>query len=462
MTERDSSVKKWLLMVLLMAFILRLSVPLIAFETTKDKTVFYTTDTPGYLEPARNLIVRGEYIRDSLPEIFRPPGYPIFLLPGLLFGSPELLTIACQIILGCLTVFLVYKIAITLFERTDVAIAAAGLYALEPLSIVYTSLMMTETLFAFLMMLSVSLLIRYLKEARLTFFCMAASVLSAAIYVRPVGYFLPIIIVMVLLAVFAVRKQINKKLLIHACIFLVISMLPLFAWQARNKIETGYSGFSSQKDEFLFVVGQAVSARLQGISVIEHKKRTGWSYWNGPGGYYAKHPEHHSWQEAQIHRHRGSEGLRLILDNPWQYLQVHLRGTLLMTGLTGWGTWLVMFKVENPDSAFNMKLRDPTSLGFMWHFFSSANIIVWGNLLLGVMLLMYWLLAIYALLLRNVRGKLGIILLVIVGVYLLLTPAAWPDSRFRHPVMPIVCVLAAYGLCSIAARVRGPKNLTPT
>jgi 4-amino-4-deoxy-L-arabinose transferase-like glycosyltransferase len=461
MIEREHTAANYMLVVLLAAFILRLSVPLIAFETTKDKNVFCTTDTSGYLQPAMNLISSGQYIVDGLPEIFRPPGYPVFLIPGLLLGRPELLTIACQIILSCLTVFLVYKIALTLFERTDVAIAAAGLYGLEPLSVVYTSLIMAETLFAFMMMLSIYLIIRYLKERQFTFVCMAALVLSATTYVRPVAYLLPIIIVTFILAASAVRNEIRKKLLIHICTFLVIAMAPLFAWQARNKIEAGYSGFSATTDEFIFLSGQSVSASLQGISVTEQKKRSGWSHWNSPSRYYSQHPEHLSLDPGTILRHRRDEGLRLILENPWQYLQAHARGTFLMGGLTGLGTWLVMFKAENPESAFRMKLRDPSSLGFVSHFFSSGGIIVWGNILLGAMLLMYWFFVIFALFSRNVRNKLEVILLVTVAAYFLIAPGAWAESRYRHPVMPTVCVLAGYGLCYFLVSIRRRENMKP-
>src|SRR5271157_832356 len=116
--------------VLLVAFIIRVAVPVIAFTVTENKNSFYTPDTIGYLEPAINLISANEYSRGGMPEIFRPPGYPIFLIPGLLLGRPELATIAFQIILSCVTVFLVYKIAFLLFERTDVAVLAGSMYAL--------------------------------------------------------------------------------------------------------------------------------------------------------------------------------------------------------------------------------------------------------------------------------------------------------------------------------------------
>ncbi len=453
MIERERVSANYIMMVLLVAIILRLCVPLIASTTTKDENVFYTPDTVGYCEPAMNLLSSGQYMRGGLPEIFRPPGYPVLLIPGLLSGRPELLTIAFQIILSCLTVFLVYKIALTLFERTDIAVLSACLYALEPLSIVYTGLIMAETLFAFMVTLSVYLVIRYLKAAKFTFFCAAALVLSAAVFVRPVGYFLPIVIVIVLLAASAVRKDLNKKLFIHSCIFLVIAMAPLFAWQARNKIEAGYSGFSATRDEILFLTGQAISAKIQGISGTEQKKRSGWSFWNGPERYFMQHPEHRAWDQAQIHQRRGAEGLLLIVENPWQYLQVHTRSALLIAGLTGFSTWLNLFKIQNVDSPFYAALRNPSSLGFIQALARSGPTILWGNLFLAVMLLIYWLVAFYALTFRQLRCDAGVILLVLIGVYFLVAPGAWADSRYRHPVMPLLCVVGGYGLSALIAKI---------
>ena len=462
MIVQEHSAANYVLVVILMAFVLRLAVPLIALATTKDKTIFYTSDTMGYLEPAMNIIATGHYSRDNLPEIFRPPGYPIFLIPSLLLGNPEIITIAFQIIVSCLTVFLVYKIALRLFERTDVAVLSAALYALEPLSIVYTSLMMTETLFASVVMLAIYFLVDYLKEAKLKSFCMAGLVLSAAVYIRPVAYFVPLIAVIATLATSAVRKELNKKLLIHICVFLFIAMAPIFAWQARNRIEAGYSGFCAATDEAIFQHGQSLLAKIQGISVTEQMKRSGWSYWNSPSAYYSQHPEHISLDPATILRHRRNEGLRLILDNPWQFLQSHARGTFLMAGLTGLGTWLVLFKVDNPDSAFRIKLRDPSSLRFISDFFSSDGTVFWGNLFLGLVLLIYWLLAVYAFTFRKVRGKAGVILMVLIGVYFLVAPGDWAESRYRHPVMPIVCIMAGYGLHTIIARIRGSGSLLPS
>ena len=462
MIEREQILGSYMLIALMVALILRLSVPLIAFSTTQDKTTFHTSDTIGYVEPAMNLMSEGEFSRGGMPEINRTPGYPIFLISGLALGRLELVTIALQIILSCLTVFLVYQIALKLFERVDVAILAAALYTLEPLSIVYTSLMMTETLFAFLVMLAIYFLVRYLANAKLKYFCAAAIVLSAAAYVRPVAYFLPTIIVIGMLAISVVRKEVNWKLLIHICVFLLISMAPILAWQARNSVVAGYSGFSAQRDEFLSALGQAVAARSQGISVIEQEKRSGWSFWSGPERYYAQHPEDRWLDEADLHRRRGNEGLRLIMENPWNYLVIHARGAMLMAGLTGFGAWLNLFKVRNPDSPFYAGLRSPSFLGFMPALAAAKKTVFWGNLFLGIALLIYWLLAFYALTFRKVRSEVGLILAVLMGAYFLLAPAAWPDSRYRHPVMPIVCVLAGYGLHVVVSKIRWRKHVEPS
>jgi Dolichyl-phosphate-mannose-protein mannosyltransferase len=82
-----------------------------------------------------------------VPEILRTPGYPLLLIPGLLLDRLELVTISLQIMLTCLTMYMVYRIAQLLFECENAAIVAAALFAIEPVSILCTSKVVTDTLF---------------------------------------------------------------------------------------------------------------------------------------------------------------------------------------------------------------------------------------------------------------------------------------------------------------------------
>jgi Gpi18-like mannosyltransferase len=63
---------------------------------------------------------------------------------GLLMGRLQLVTIVLQILLSCFTAYLVYRTAGLMFESERIALVAALLYSLDPLSILFSSLLSTE------------------------------------------------------------------------------------------------------------------------------------------------------------------------------------------------------------------------------------------------------------------------------------------------------------------------------
>ena len=102
-----------------------------------DNSIFYAADTWGYLGPARELL-SGGFTYQGVPTIVRTPGYPLFFLPGILLGQIELVTIFLQIIVNCITLYIVYRTGLLLFKNETAAIICGLLFALEPVS--YTHL----------------------------------------------------------------------------------------------------------------------------------------------------------------------------------------------------------------------------------------------------------------------------------------------------------------------------------
>ncbi len=162
---------------------------------------FSGTKKPGFsrqyfvithrLITARKLIESGQFANSVQPEIFRTPGYPLLLIPGILLGQQELVAIFIQIMLSCFTIFLIYKIALAIWGESKIATFCALLYAIEPVSILWLTLLMPETLFTALITLFIYLLIKYFTEKSWKYLLCAAITLAASIYVRPIGYYLP-------------------------------------------------------------------------------------------------------------------------------------------------------------------------------------------------------------------------------------------------------------------------------
>jgi 4-amino-4-deoxy-L-arabinose transferase-like glycosyltransferase len=151
-----SRLKIW--WVLGLALLLRTLLPILGYFYTRDDTIVYTPDTVSYIVPARELIAHHRFFFNGAPEIIRTPGYPLLLTAGLLLGRLESVTIALQILLSCFTVYMVYRTAFILFEGEWIALIAATLYAIEPFSILFTSLFAPETLFTAVVMVGVSIL----------------------------------------------------------------------------------------------------------------------------------------------------------------------------------------------------------------------------------------------------------------------------------------------------------------
>ena len=166
--------------------------PIIGYFRARTVAIFYSSDTATYVSPAHELVIHHRfYSRSGSPEVIRTPGYPLLLTIGLSLNRLVLVTIALQTALSCLTVYLVYCIGWVLFDREQPALVAGTLYAIEPLSILYSSMLLTETLFAMLVAAWVYFLLRYLRRHNLWDLLASGVVISASAYVRPISYFVP-------------------------------------------------------------------------------------------------------------------------------------------------------------------------------------------------------------------------------------------------------------------------------
>lgn len=421
--------------IVLLALALRVAFPVLIFGLGKDISVFYDNDTVEYIEPARGLVTSGQFGSKGVPEIERTPGYPLLLIPGIVLGHIELVTIALQIALSCFSVFIIYKIGILMFDTHEIAVLCAALLAVEPLSIMYTGRLYSETLYSTILAIFMYFLIRYLKSGALSDIILSATALTATAYVRPISYFMPCFITFALFLWTLLRRSQNRKLFFHAAVFFLISMGIIVVWQARNKIETGYSGFSAISDQNLyFYVGGGILAKKDGVKLHEQLVKMGYGV---PETYFALHPEQRTWTQDEIYRYRGKEGVKLVLENLGTFFTLAFENTITTLRETGATDLLDMIKV------------DPTT--------SEGTRLKWIlKLPLFIVLLAYWTLAAIGVFSKRWVNEAQLIVLIVVGAYLVLTASMGGIgySRFRHPVMPIVCLMAGCGLFTVWQRLK--------
>jgi 4-amino-4-deoxy-L-arabinose transferase-like glycosyltransferase len=332
-----------------------------------------------------------------------------------------------------------------MFENENAAAAAAFLYALEPLSILYSTLILTETLFTLLVVASCFFLASYFRRKQaLSSLILAALSLACSVYVRPVSYYLPVLVSLVLFPVLLLRYK-RVKYLFHVAAFLVVSVGLSAAWQVRNKVETGYGGFSAISDiNLYFYQAASVRAKVENLPFLEARRRMGY---DDPDLYFAEHPEQLSWSNAQRYEFMGRAGAKIILSHPGVYAAVHMDGMVRILFDPGSVDFLKIFGSYPRSGGILGKVADQGLISVVLDLFTSNPLVFWTQIALFTLLAAYYVLALLGLFSRvclciwaKVTGAAVIVYFVAVSA----GPQSY--SRFRHPVMPFLCILAGCGL----------------
>lgn len=138
--------------VCLAIFLVALAARLAATAAVGFSTVRFA-DAPAYLFGARSLAETGHYPRRTDEFLFRPPGYPAFLVVATL-GHPDRIAAAkvANDVLGALSALLIAALAARLFRRRSAAIAAGVLAALHPTFLLASADLQSEPLFLVLLL----------------------------------------------------------------------------------------------------------------------------------------------------------------------------------------------------------------------------------------------------------------------------------------------------------------------
>jgi hypothetical protein len=430
------------------------------------------SDTSSYLIPGRNLLLHGRFFADGVPDLLRTPGYALFLAVTSLAGQPAAALV--NVMISVFTIVLIWRLGWAVFGDNRIALGAAWLAAIEPGLVSNSYVLLSDTLFLALLLLSMERLAVFLRARRLRTLAAAGVWLAAATFVRPITLYLPVALALGLLLVLARVPGLRWK----APAVLLISVLPwLSAWQMRNWIETGYNGFSCAGETNLYLLAAAnVTARLEGRPPMDVRSDFGYGDFTGNSGqlylfppYLALHPEQAAWNQTQRIAYMHSTAMRILRAHPWLYLRVCLTELISpvfspqqvydygpMTHPTGLEHTAGF--VEDGSARWRIALIRAESYPWL-----TAEKIAVEALLLGMYL--FAARGVFLAARGEFRGRLhgtGLGLLLGVSLYFLAVTAAMGGLsggvRYRHPAMPIVCILASAGLRRRKAIARMDAN----
>jgi hypothetical protein len=202
-------------------------------------------DSPHYLKLADALVQKGWFSASLAaydPEVFRTPGYPVYLSLFRSLGATGTfwpLLIQELLYLGAVMVFFVGTRALL---DSGLARAVVLFLLIEPGGLAYPKLILSDTLNLALVVPALFALGTHLRSGRWSWLVLAGALLGAAAWVRPAAFVLPLVFAPVLI----VSGRFRPIAFMRAGLLVLVTTLALSPWLARNQALFGAPTLSGQ------------------------------------------------------------------------------------------------------------------------------------------------------------------------------------------------------------------------
>ena len=469
-------------------------------------------DAMRYNNLALNLINHHLYSRDTVPpcrpESFVPPGYPIFIAFGyLIFGKNPISIIIIQIILSCVTGILAFLLALQFLENRKIAFIGGILFGLSPNIAFHSTKLISESLFTFLILLSLYLLLLIIKnkqqiatqissplmgedkgggetclvptlshtptikeeEVKTNFnkqlipLLLAGFLFGLATYVRTISIYFPILVFIILLIR---QKKINIRL-ISIIGFIIIYFLTLTPWIIRNTMVFKKPIFATTAEVNVFLYNApTVIASEKGISLSEARD----TIWSEVQTVFANNPQLDTTNEA-IRAQIGSRvGLKYILHSPLTYAKIHGSSFLLNFIVPIGISPLIQYINGKPLTELQVKprvMQDALALLARGKIKQAVDLVIkerFSNLSPIGFLILIWaaifqLFIMIGVIICLIRYFKKTFYLLIPIIYFTLATGPVCDARLRVPIEPLLIILAAIGYFSMKRRANLVNSL---
>ncbi|MGD0115315.1 MAG: glycosyltransferase family 39 protein [Dehalococcoidia bacterium] len=351
------------------------------------------------------------------PTAHWPPGYPMALTPIYRLTGKSLLSARlANAVAGSLTVVLIYMLGAKVFGRTA-GLIGAGLLAVMPNQIVFTSLTLTEVFFTLLFVL-ILLLTAYAllsdKEARLWKIALIGALIGAAALVRGEA----LVLLAVIPPVVWLRRRSWRSLLARSIALVLAAAVVVAPWTVRNAIQMKAPILisTSATEAFWVAHHDGANGKIADFAVTER-------YQN----------ELNPKKEVDINNEALREALSFLRHNPAQELTLIPRR---------------FFALYSEDASGTLWLQTPATLSFSSgrHLREVSDLGYWGVMALAAVGFPAWLS------LRDRRK--GLLVAVAAAWTLLFIIVFFGDSRFHFSLTPIFCLWAGASATASGPRLR--------
>jgi 4-amino-4-deoxy-L-arabinose transferase-like glycosyltransferase len=297
---------------------------------------------------------------------------------------------------------------------------------------------MTETLFTFLFILSILIVIRSVKRGSVPGFAIAGILMGLAALVRPIlQYYMVIAVLFTICTGLPIRKKVKMCAAIVLAFVAVVSI-----WGFRNYFMYGHYALTTIKGNNLSRDYAAfVKANEENIHILEARKQLDGNSLEGVTNPF------------EISKINQKNGLKYISENPLTYLRYHLKGCIWMFIGSAKGPLMQIFGLSQ---ASQPKLHLSESfMGRVARTMKDSREEYFLTPILGAKLLLeYICLAIGLLVMLYKNKKLYVLLVVLTILYYAGLTGVLGNARYRVPIIPIYLVVSAYGICEVLAFIK--------
>ena len=392
-----------------------------AFLTFKVSSIieFEDYDLVNYYKPtAQNLY--NVYITND-PYLlglsgFVTPLFPIFLK---IFGY-GLLARFIYIIIFVLILILVYQITLKLSSK-KIAEIAILLVSLEPSLFISSLSLAPELLFSFILTLALYFgVCKPIKNTKLNYILLGI-LLGVSVLIRPIA-----LVMIICLVIFwtITYFQTSQTIFLYTSIIATVFAL---AWSIRNSLLHGFFNVSSISSNNIFwYEGVPALSEAKGVSFEEAKNIEGALRKQIIGDYPSV---------LESYEYNSKRGLELIFEYPIGWIQSHLKGV----GKILFGVFKSKYSIIN-QKVFEVNDQVIQSIHFA---------------ILGIITLIIWILFLNGV---SQFHKIDIfnsrVFWIILVALLLPATGQVAYARFRSPVVPIICIVAAIGTQNLLNKIQ--------
>lgn len=398
---------------------------------------FFFTDSLGYQQLAENILNGNPYSLDGkdpfYPDVFRTPLLPLVIA---LCNANEKIFILLQVFLSVLTVIITYRFALRISGHKNIAFIAGLLIAIDVPSVVFSNMIMTETLYTLLLLAAVYHLFNWKEKSSRKYLLLSSVFFGLAALTRPIGIFLPLFALPLL-------WQINKgnilSLLKENILFLLPFGILTGSWIIRNYIVFGSFFFSHIGTlNLAFFSAGTIRAQTQQITVNEARFQL---YEEAAKGMISDPYD----DPVTFYSHLRNVCIMEISDHPGLFLSNAAKANFRLFFYPMSGFVNQVQTGMEPHQAWNVKELYP-----------ATKLLVVYQL---IFIIFYSIGILFCFVLFLKKKFDGFLLFFFTWILLYFSLTGFGpemEARFRIPAMPFIAILAAMGWMSIRLKKNSP------